>query len=226
MHTTRIEPTGWVRVDSGDACLFLDAGPDADGWQPGHAHADGLSFELWIDGARTVVDHGVASYESGGAREATRATRSHNTVELDGVDSCEVWGAFRVGRRGRGRVVACEVRGEVARVELEHDGYAWMTGAPRHQRSIEMESGSLRIRDRVARGRGELVSRLRLDAAAAGRARVTGDHEVRMRIDAWYPRHGQAREAVVLEQHAPASDARGVEWGIEWGRSSGHKQRE
>ncbi len=216
VRVTRIEPTGWVRVDAGDACLFVDAGPDAAGWQPGHAHADGLSFELWVGGVRTVVDYGVASYEADAARAATRGTRSHNTVEVGGVDSCEVWGAFRVGRRGRGRVVECEVRGDVARVELEHDGYAWMKGSPRHRRSIAIGGGTLRVHDRIVGGEGEFVTRLRLDAAAAVRVRVSGDRDVRQRVDAWYPRHGEAREAIVFEQRGAADDARGAEWQIEW----------
>ena len=219
VRVTRIEPTGWVRADWSDgsgACLFVDAGPDAQGWQPGHAHADGLSFELWVRGVRTVVDFGVSSYEAGPAREATRGTRSHNTAELDGHDSCEVWGAFRVGRRGRGRVASSEAREGVARVELEHDGYAWMSGAPRHRRSIEMEAGALRVHDRIAGGQGEFVTRLRLDAAAAGAVRVSGDRPVERRTDVWYPRHGDARAAIVLEQRGIACDARGAGWRIEW----------
>ncbi len=163
-----------------------------------------------------MVDYGVSSYGADAAREATRGTRSHNTVELDGVDSCEVWGAFRVGRRGRGRVAECEVRANEARVELEHDGYAWMAGAPRHRRSLSMADGSLRVRDRIVGGDGGFVTRLRLDAAAARHARVFGDHGVRRRVDTWYPRHGEAHAAIVFEQSGGAGDARGVEWRIEW----------
>ncbi len=216
LRVTRIEPTGWVRVDAGDACLFLDAGPDADGWQPGHAHADGLSLELWIGGVRTIVDYGVASYMTDEARETTRATRSHNTVELRSVDSCEVWGAFRVGRRGRGRVIAWEIRQDVARIELEHDGYAWMPGAPRHQRSIAMGRESLTVRDSIAGGQGEFVTRLRLDAASSKAVDAFGNRDVRTVVGAWHPRHGDARDALVFEQHGFAGDPRAVEWQLEW----------
>jgi hypothetical protein len=219
VRVTRIEPTGWVRVDwadGTDACLFLDAGPDAEGWQPGHAHADGLSFELWVRGVRTVVDYGVATYEAGAAREATRATRSHNTAELDGVDSCEVWSAFRVGRRGRGRVVACVVREDTARIELEHDGYAWRAGSPRHVRVLTMRAGQLFVQDRIISGRGEFVSRVRFHAAAAGQTTVAGNRHVSQRDDAWHPRHGEARPAIVLEQRGVAGDERDVEWRIGW----------
>jgi uncharacterized heparinase superfamily protein len=216
LRVTRIEPTGWVRVDAGDACLFLDAGPDADGWQPGHAHADGLSFELWIRGVRTIVDYGVASYMNDEARQTTRATRSHNTLELTGIDSCEVWGAFRVGRRSRGRVIASEIREDAVRIELEHDGYAWMPGAPRHHRSIAMGRESLRVFDSIVGGQGEFVTRLRVDAASAKTVRIFGNRDVGRGVDAWYPRHGDAREALVFEQRGFAGDPSAVEWQLEW----------
>jgi hypothetical protein len=212
---TRIEPTGWVRADWSGACLFVDAAPDAEGWQPGHAHADGLSFELWVAGIRTAVDYGVASYEAGTAREMTRATRSHNTAQIDDIDSCEVWSAFRVGRRGRGRVVACAEHEGTTRIDLEHDGYAWLPGSPRHERVLTMGPRRLCVHDRIAGGRGDFVSRLRLDGAAAERVRVSGDREVKRRDDVWYPRHGDARPAVVLEQRGMAGDE-GVRWRIEW----------
>jgi hypothetical protein len=211
MHLTS---TGWLRLEAGRAYAVVDAGPDAEGWQPGHAHADGLTFELWIDGVRTVVDFGVETYASGRAREETRATRSHNTVELDGRDSCEVWAAFRVGRRGRGKVLASEVEAGVARIELEHDGYAWLPDEPRHRRTLMLGEHGLEVRDRVVGGAGRWCSRVRLDAQA--RARVSGEGELHERADRWHPRHGEPSPARVLEQRARAGDARGVVWRIEW----------
>jgi uncharacterized heparinase superfamily protein len=209
-----LEATGWARLDAGGASLVVDAAPDAQGWQPGHAHADGLAFELWVNGSRAVVDFGVSSYAPGGARDETRATRSHNTVEVDGRDSCEVWAGFRVGRRGRGKVTAGEATGGVARLELEHDGYAWLPGEPRHARTMELRLGRLDIRDRVAGGAYAWASRLRVDPAAD--IRVSGEGPVLRRADRWYPCHGQARPAIVFEQHALRSDARGVAWRLEW----------
>jgi hypothetical protein len=214
---TRLEPTGWVRIDAPDgSCLILDAGPDADGWQPGHAHADGLTFELWVGGERAIVDFGVASYGTDGARAETRATRSHNTVELDGLDSCEVWGAFRVGRRGRGSIVRAAGGDGGATVEVEHDGYTWLRGRPRHTRTLELRSGLLEIHDRVREGsRQRFVSRLRVDAEAASRLRI-GPGAPSLARGLWYPRHGQSRTAYVHALEACAGDERGVSWRIEW----------
>jgi hypothetical protein len=212
----RLGATGWVRLDVDRACMFIDAGADADGWQPGHAHADGLTFELWVDGARAIVDFGVSSYEAGPARDETRATRSHNTAELGGADSCEVWDAFRVGRRGRGYLRSCNALDGAARIEVEHDGYAWRAGAPRHERWIELREGALEVFDRIRGGSEAWVSRLRIDAVDGARLRISGDRDVLRRTDRWYPRHGNARTAVVLEQSARANDATGVIWRVEW----------
>jgi hypothetical protein len=215
---TLLESTGWLRADVGDACLILDAGPDAEGWQPGHAHADGLTFELWVDGKRLAVDFGVASYETGRAREETRATRVHNTVELLGIDSCEVWGAFRVGRRGHGRVRSCEVRGSSSSLELEHDGYAWLPGAPRHARTFELQPTSLEVRDRVVSGVGAQpwTSRLRVATSVAARARITGAGTVRRCEGAWYARHGQPSPALCFEQQSHTGSGQDVVWRVEW----------
>jgi hypothetical protein len=212
----RLESTGWVRLDVGDACVVVDAGPDAEGWQPGHAHADGLTLEMWIQGERAIVDYGVATYEPGVAREATRATQSHNTVELNGRNSCEVWGAFRVGRRGRGRIVACEVRDGEVRADLEHDGYAWLPGSPRHARSMTLRGGCLDVLDRLRGGEGEWTSRLRLDALMVGRVRVSGRSDVPGEADLWYPRHGDARAAMLFEQQAKAAASSELVWRVEW----------
>jgi hypothetical protein len=212
----RLDPTGWLRLEVAGACAFVDAGPDAEGWQPGHAHADGLTFELWIGRERAIVDFGVATYEAGAGRDATRATHSHNTAELDGRDSCEVWGGFRVGRRGHGRVVACEVREGHLRIDLEHDGYAWLPGAPRHARSMTLRAGCLEVLDRMTGAKAEWVSRLRFDAPIESRVQVSARAEVRRRADIWYPRHGEASPAVLLEQRAKAGAPPELGWQVEW----------
>jgi len=215
---TSLGATGWVCVAVDGAWLAIDAGPDAEGWQPGHAHADGLTFELWVEGERAVVDYGVSTYESDPGRHETRATASHNTLELGGRDSCEVWGAFRVGRRGRGHVHAVDIRNDSSRAVLEHDGYSWMPGQPRHVRTMELRRGMLSVTDRVRTGPGatavEAVSRLRLDARS--RIRASGTNEVSRAVGRWYARHGDAREAFVLSQHASVGPDKEICWRLGW----------
>ena len=71
-------------------------GPD---YQPGHSHADGLSFELQIQGQPFLVDPGISTYENNKTRQKERGTAYHNTVIIEEKNSSEVWSAFRVGRR-------------------------------------------------------------------------------------------------------------------------------
>ena len=157
----------------------------------------------------------MASYADDEARVLTRATRSHNVVEVDRRDSCEVWGAFRLGRRGRGEVLRAEVVGDAAVAELAHDGYAWMRGGPRVRRTWTLTSGRLDVRDRVEGGSLPFVSRLRLDEDAARGVRVTRDGApIVGRSDVWYARHGEPRGALVFEAAATGSDA--ISLAVEW----------
>jgi uncharacterized heparinase superfamily protein len=211
--------TGWLRSDCGPACLVIDAGPDALGWQPGHAHADGLTFELWLGRNRVAVDYGVATYEPGAARDRTRSTAVHNTVEIGGQNSCETWGAFRVGRRGEGHVrFRRPTDGGGEEIGLEHDGYASQPGSPRHRRTMTLESGTLGIRDEVIGGAPGTawVSRLRLDASSARKVRIGSTSSPRETSDVWFPNHGSERPAVVLEQVQRIGDGHDVNWRLEW----------
>jgi hypothetical protein len=212
--------TGWLKLEVGSSVLLVDAAPDAGGWQPGHAHADGLTFELWVHRKRAIVDFGVASYALDEARARTRATSSHNTVELSGTDSCEVWSAFRVGRRGAGSVISADVdvSGDGVEVELEHNGYAWLAGRPHHRRRITLGERRLDVHDSVLGGSGQrFVSRIRMDAELADTLTVSaGPAAVVRTADVWYPRHGDARPALLFELAGSAADSLGARWQIRW----------
>ncbi|AUX41207.1 hypothetical protein SOCE26_026170 [Sorangium cellulosum] len=210
-----LDPTGWALLAAPGAWLAFDAGPDGAAYQPGHVHADALGFELWVDGARAVVDYGIESYGDGAGRAATRATRVHSTVEIDDTDSCEVWGGFRVGRRARARLLELGADGGSARAEASHDGYAWLPGGPEHRRRLDLQRGRLEITDTVTGPFRRAVSRLRLDAGAAARLRVTADGDpAPPRPDRWYPRHGDALPAVVHAREIPPGGV--LRWVLEW----------
>ena len=49
----------------------------------GHAHADTFNFELYIKNSPFIVDAGVSTYNLGEQRDNERATKSHNTVEVN-----------------------------------------------------------------------------------------------------------------------------------------------
>lgn len=130
--------------------LVVDAGPIGPDYQPGHGHADLFSFELSLAGQRLVVDSGNYDYEPSAERAYCRSTRAHNTVEIEGQDQCELWGAFRVGRRARPRELAFRDGADGFCLSAWHDGYGHLPGGPRHRRQVSWhDSGVVAVRDTV-----------------------------------------------------------------------------
>jgi uncharacterized heparinase superfamily protein len=140
--------SGYVRAARGPFVLLYDVGSVGPDYLPGHAHAGSLSFELSAFGARWVVDSGCSTYALGPERLRQRGTLAHNTVCIDGSNSSEVWGSFRVGRRARVHDVA--VREDGARVSIEawHDGYRASRGVI-HRRRVKLDERGLEIEDQL-----------------------------------------------------------------------------
>lgn len=115
--------------------LIMDVGRVCPDYLPAHAHADMLSYELFVSGLPLVVDSGVYEYTAGEWRNYFRSTRAHNTVCLAGENQSEVWGSFRVARRARlhGLVHGdCE---DHHWCRARHDGYRRI-GAGDHERTL------------------------------------------------------------------------------------------
>ena len=140
--------TGYAVIRSPRVWLAFDCGPPSPPFLPAHAHADALSFQLWLDGRPVVVDPGTFTYEPGADRDWFRGTRAHSTVAVDG-DQFELWGAFRSG--------------PLPRVELleasEQELAAAVTGRTgvRHERRIRLDGSVLTIDDRLEGGGRRLV---------------------------------------------------------------------
>ncbi|MGA2830773.1 MAG: alginate lyase family protein, partial [Streptosporangiaceae bacterium] len=96
-----LRDTGLVRALAGGWDLLADVGAPCPDELPAHAHADTLSCLVSVDGVPLLVDTGTSTYARGPVRDYERSTAAHNTVEVDGADSTEVWGAFRAARRAR-----------------------------------------------------------------------------------------------------------------------------
>jgi uncharacterized heparinase superfamily protein len=139
--------SGYVRFEQGNAVALLDVariGPD---YLPGHAHADTLSFELSLFGQRVVVNSGVSQYGLGAERLRQRGTAAHSTVEVDGADSSEVWGGFRVARRARPFGLSIADDGPALTVSCAHDGYRRLPGKPVHRRRWRLDEHALQVSD-------------------------------------------------------------------------------
>jgi uncharacterized heparinase superfamily protein len=143
--------------------LVIDVGIACPPNLPAHAHADCLSFELACAGARVVVDSGTSTYAAGPIRDYERSTSAHNTVELDDQSQVEVWGAFRVARRGRPTIEWVKDDGVGIDVRASHDGYRRLPGRPIHHRRFQISDDSVVITDDIeGTGRHRCVARLHL----------------------------------------------------------------
>ena len=174
-----LEQSGYVVLrPADDVHLVMDVGDACPPTLPAHAHADCLSFELAIRGRRVVRDAGTFEYGSGPRRHHDRSTRAHNTVEVDGLDQTEVWGAFRAGRIAHGRLEHVETSGSSVRVVASHDGYERLPSPVVHRRTLDCSASGLEIRDEL-NGRDEHLLRWGLNLDPDGdlgvAARLNGD---------------------------------------------------
>lgn len=206
-----LEASGYVRLAAGPAVLLADVGRVGPDYLPGHAHADTLSFELSLGGRRVLVNGGTSTYETGPLRLRQRGTALHNTVEVDGHDSSEVWSSFRVARRALPMNVRWEDDGTTLVLEGAHSGYWRLPGKVVHSRRWELRAGGLVVVDVLSGQFGTGVGRLRFApgfepegrGAASGQGlriaiQVEGGRSQWTR-DAWYPRFGEAHPCAVLE---------------------------
>jgi hypothetical protein len=129
--------TGYVFVRRSGLALAFDCGPVSPPFLPAHAHADALSFQLWLAGDPVVVDSGMPTYEAGAERDFFRSTAAHSTVEVGG-SQFETWGAFRAGPLPDVHLVEAGEAGASGRVVTAHG---------EHLRRIRLEPDAVVIED-------------------------------------------------------------------------------
>ena len=141
-----LRESGYVRLQQPNAVSILDLAPVGPNPQPGHGHADTLSFELSVFGQRTIVNRGVSVYGTGELRGSERATKAHSTLSIDGENSSDVWAGFRVGRRARLTERRVVVTGSPDVVGA-HDGYRFL--GLTHRRTWRPVPDGLEVSDEV-----------------------------------------------------------------------------
>jgi Heparinase II/III-like protein/Heparinase II/III N-terminus len=139
-----LSESGYVRLENDKVVIIFDAGPIGPDYQPGHGHADTLSFELSDRGHRVFVNSGTSTYESNSVRAFERGTAAHNTVRIDGVDQSELWAAFRVARRARPFDIRTD---NFSFVEAAHDGYHRLRPKVTHRRRVDLDGGVVTVTD-------------------------------------------------------------------------------
>ncbi|GAB3789771.1 hypothetical protein GCM10028818_58960 [Spirosoma horti] len=168
---TRLRDSGYRMFRTDRYELFADVGPVGPDHQPGHAHADTLSFVLHVDNLPMIVDKGVSTYQVGPRRERERSTAAHNTVGIDGENSSEVWAGFRVGRRA-GVTVLTDTP---TRLTARHDGYR--RRGLIHERTWSVETNQLLLTDCLIgiRSRKNWVGTARFHIHPDVRVQLSGD---------------------------------------------------
>jgi uncharacterized heparinase superfamily protein len=146
-----LKESGYIRLESTSAVALIDVAEIGPRYLPGHAHADTLSFELSIFGERFIVNGGTSTYAPNCKRRSLeRSTYFHNTVEIDGENSSEVWGAFRVARRAKPFDLKIEASNLEAKVECSHDGYSRLSKDLVHRRGWIFQDRKLSVVDQVS----------------------------------------------------------------------------
>jgi uncharacterized heparinase superfamily protein len=167
--------SGLVRAVAGDWHLLADVGLPCPPSLPAHAHADTFGCLVHVGKIPLLIDTGTSTYEPGPVRRHERSTAAHSTLQVDGADSTEVWGAFRAGRRARVSGLAAYADASGVTCEAVHDGYRPLRGRPMHRRRWSLTSSGLRVDDTVTgRGRHEIIIRWQLAAGSAIRVAEVG----------------------------------------------------
>ncbi|HDG1717438.1 heparinase II/III family protein [Vibrio cholerae] len=147
LHT--LADSGYSKINMPAHSLIFDhaqVGPD---YLPGHAHADTLSFEWSVGNQRVFVNSGTSMYGVSHERLRQRKTAAHNTIEVEGHDSSEVWSGFRVARRAKALFESANNSGEWVTVTAAHDGYRRLKGKVTHRRTIAMAAKQLIVSDQL-----------------------------------------------------------------------------
>ena len=205
--------TGYVTVKIGESGkAILDVAEVGPRYQPGHAHADTLSFELSLFGQRILVNSGTSVYGHDVERLQQRSTGVHNTVEINGENSSQVWSGFRVAKRARPTGLELMERADGITVCSSHDGYRWSSGSPVHTRQWKITRMKLVVTDRIKGKFRSAVARfylhpdisvennqvLRLpEGKKVGWSVKSGDSSIVHSI--WHPEFGESVESNCLE---------------------------
>lgn len=142
---SELSDSGYRKIENNCYELFLDVGDIKPPYQPGHAHSDTFSFELYVNNKSIIVDTGVSTYEKNSIRYLERSTSSHNTVQIKDKDQTEVWGGFRVAKRAK----IIDLKETQDTVEATHNGYKKMKIL--HTRKFKAQKDQVTINDDLSK---------------------------------------------------------------------------
>lgn len=213
---SHLKDSGYITVDWSENCRAIidvaQVGPD---YQPGHAHADTLSFELSLFGQRVFVNSGISQYGEDAVRHYQRSTAAHNTVEINGENSSEVWAGFRVARRARPFGLEIKNYSDSVTISASHDGFMRLQGEVTHRRYWSTKPGELTIEDTLGGTFSKAIAyfhlhpdvRLKQLSELKWRGTLThgqvfyitfGSGKVKQLQSSWHPKFGVTEQNVCL----------------------------
>ena len=154
--------SGYISLRTDMGKMIIDVGNIGIDYNPGHAHADSLSFELSINSRRFFVNSGTSTYSRTELRNFQRSTRAHNTIEVNDTNSSDVWDIFRVGARAKNINTKLITKDNKIIITSSHNGYKNFIGGNIHQRTWEIEKNKLLIKDKLIGEDASCASRLYL----------------------------------------------------------------
>lgn len=136
--------SGYRKLANENAELVVDVYGIEPEYQPGHAHADHLSFVLYVRSKPFIVDPGISTYNIGERRQWERSSIAHNSVTVDEENVSEVWGGFRVGRRPKVSILEDHLHSVQAK-----EVYDTHSGRRQHIRKIILQKKKYLITDTI-----------------------------------------------------------------------------
>jgi len=142
-YPVQLKDSGYRKYSNSLFEVFVDVGKIGPDFIPGHSHADQLSFVLKAGNKKVFLDTGTTTYADTPDRMFEKSTAAHNTVLLDQKSSAEVWGGFRVAKRGN-VVITNETPFSIS---AYHTGYRHL--GYRHSRTFKISADGFEITDKI-----------------------------------------------------------------------------
>ncbi len=175
------------RADVDGARLIFDCGPLGLMPHATHGHADMLAVLVETGGSRILSDSGTyAYYDADGRRNTFRSTRTHNTIEVGGMDQADAFDPFKWLNIPRCEMACAAFEDTFDYVEAWHNGYQRLRPAVIHRRGVLAVAGGWLLIDWLE-GCGE--------ASFARRLHAPPECDVRTGAEppgAWFSRSGRA----------------------------------
>lgn len=212
-HKTSFPDSGYFVMRSEHFYLAIDAGPLGPDYLLAHAHADLFTYELSVNGERTIVDTGVFEYPAGELRSLCRSTTAHNCPTVDDVDQAECWSSFRVARRFKPCSVRFLTEDSETVLSCRFDGYSQLIGDNLSvTREVRMGCDRQIVVTDTFEGEGahRLATRIHLHPSIVvqrdgksrvrlpGKVSLTGSAPLQVGEAPFFPRFGMSRSRSVI----------------------------